>query len=80
MGRFKFSLPSMGTWPKRRPAGPRSQRTCSLSPGAATTALCAIGVWNVGLLAMAILVVAAPGNGPSHFNFEKYWIGTDERV
>lgn len=32
-----------------------------------------LAIWNIILLAFAIVVVAAPGNGPENYSFEKVY-------
>lgn len=67
-----FSLPSRNRTTTHQPASRR--------PGYLLPTLIVLIHWNAILLACAIVVVAAAGNGPDEFYFEDFWIGQSKRA
>ena len=73
--RYWPSFPSRQTETHYEPPKPAPTRPAHLLP-----ILVVLTVWNVVLLASAIVVVAAAGNGPDEFYFEAFWINREERM
>lgn len=70
-----LTLPSRKTTATYQPPTPASRRPSYLLP-----TLIVLIHWNAILLACAIVVVAAAGNGPDEFYFEDFWIGGTKRA